>query len=163
MRLDRLTSLVFCTLFALGTANTGRAEDTLQSACFDRDQTSDLELRFSALLVTADELTQMVVNDDSVPRRDLYKLTLGSFMFYRMQQHLWQYGETFCESALNRLHRDFGFLRQTYAAFAKGNPELEIARLESPRAQELLARIDSELAQLAGPIGQVKVRTKTPR
>jgi hypothetical protein len=57
---------------------------------------------------------------------------------------------------LRALKRDFAMLRLTNTAFMQGNSELEIARLESEQASNLLARIDSELVVLGDAIAALQ-------
>ncbi|MBK7012629.1 MAG: hypothetical protein IPH43_08110 [Xanthomonadales bacterium] len=125
-------------------------------ACFTQTEIEDLEPRFPILGAYADELSRLAADDPRVPRTDVYLLTRQMVLLERMLRRLQLHADYGCDSAFNAVQRDFAVLRKTNTAFMHGNSELEIVRLDSDRAQELLAKIEGELAAFAEPIAALQ-------
>ena len=132
------------------------AQEMPAPACFASDQTEEIEPRFPVLGVHADQLSQLAAGDEHVPRMAVYYLTRQMVLLERIERRLQFHSEVACASALASAKRDFAALRLSNTAFMHGNSELGIARLDAEDAQSLLARIESELAALAGPFDALK-------
>ena len=152
MRTDRTLAVVLSGLVPLLTVAPSQAQDLPSPPCFASAQTEEIEPRFPILGAYADELSQLAATDARIPGTAVYQLTRQMILLERIQRRLQLHSETGCDSAFDSVQRDFRFLRMTNQAFLEGDRELQIAKLESARARELLAKIEGELAALAAPI-----------
>ncbi len=156
MPADRLLPMVLCGLTAFSAANVSHAQDAPLPACFAPAQTDEIEPRFPILAAHADELSRLAASDERIPGIAVYLLTRQMVLLERIQRRLQLHSDYACESDFSSLQRDFHFLRTTNSAFLNGDRELEIAKLEAPRARELLAKLEEELAALAAPIAALR-------
>lgn len=156
MRTHRLPCIFLSGLVAFASASASHAQDAPMPACFTQTEIEDLEPRFPILGAYADELSRLATDDPRVPRTDVYLLTRQMVLLERMLRRLQLHADYGCDSAFNAVQRDFAVLRKTNTAFMHGNSELEIVRLDSDRAQELLAKIEGELAAFAEPIAALQ-------
>lgn len=156
MRMRRLINSSLATLVLSGSLHVAHAQDSPMRACFATGHTEDIEPRFPILGAHADELSRLAAEDTRVAGTAVYLLARQMVLLERMQRRLQLHSEDACDSALGSLKRDFAFLRLTNTAFMQGNAELGIARLESERAQALLASIESELAGIADGVAALK-------
>ncbi len=161
MRSSRLLPMALCGLIASATASASHAQDAQDApapACFAPDQTDEIKPRFPILGAYTDELSRLAASDERIPGMAVYFLTRQMVLLERIQRRLQLHSAYACEPDLNSLQRDFRFLRTTNSAFLNGDSDLEIAKLEAPRARELLAKIEGELAALAAPIAGLRLR-----
>ncbi|MFA7321799.1 MAG: hypothetical protein WC000_10085 [Dokdonella sp.] len=156
MRIHRLIcrSLAAFTLFSAATA--ALAQDAPLPACFAPTLTEDIVPRFPVMGAYVDELSQLAAKDERVRGMTVYLLARQMTLLERVQRRLQSHSSFGCDLELRALKRDFAMLRLTNTAFMQGNSELEIARLESEQASNLLARIDSELVVLGDAIAALQ-------
>lgn len=156
MRIRRQLCSLLASLGLFGYMNVAHPQVTSLRACFAMEQTEEIEPRFPILGAYADELSRLAAEDVRANGMAVYLLARQMVLLERVQRRLQLHSDDACDSALGSLRRDFAILRVTNTAFMQGNTELEISRLESGRAQDLLARIDSELAGIAEGVAALK-------
>ena len=132
------------------------AQDPPAPACFAAAHVDPILGALPRVGSQSDELARLAADDDTIPRMSVYFLSRQTTLVERIQRRLEQHSEFTCVSSLEGVSRDFAMLTRTFAAFAHGDKEIAIARVESARMQEILVDVVAQLKALEPLVSAVK-------